>query len=117
MKRPQIILFLFVCFITANCFSQSGYQKDSLQIKVYTEIEYLESQVKDIEVIKVFCDYCSEFQTEMLSQEALRRTYLEKDNEKIRLVNGKYKHAIYIRISKKDFSELKEEQIIDSTDN
>lgn len=116
MKRLQIILFFIFSFIIANGFSQTGYKKDSLQIKVYTEIEYLESQVKDIKVIKVFCDYCSEFQTEMLSREALRRTYLEKDDEKIRLVNGKYKDAIYIRISKKDFSELKEE-VIDSTEN
>lgn len=34
-----------------------GYAKDSLQIKVYTEIEYKNREAKDIKLKKVFCDY------------------------------------------------------------
>lgn len=44
-------------------FAQRGYKKDSLQIKVYTEIEYVQYRVKSVKVVKVFCDYCSELQT------------------------------------------------------
>jgi len=111
MKSLQIIIISFCFFCVCNTFGQIGYQKDSLQIKVYTEVEYVNRLVKDIKVSKVFCDYCSEYQTELLKEEAIRRTYLERYEEGIRLTNGKYKHALYIRISKKDFSEMKEDTI------
>ncbi len=101
---------LFFCFISVgNTFAQIGYKKDSLQIKVYTEIEYINRQVNYIKVDTVFCDYCSPNQIKRLKEEALNRTYLARNDKEIKLINGKYKHALYIRISKKDFLEMKEE--------
>jgi len=117
MKRLQILIILFCCTLASNGFSQSGYQKDSLQIKVYTEIEYIKNLVKDITVKKVFCDYCSEFQTEQIKIEAIRRTYLVRNEDDIRLENGIYRHALYIRISKKDFSKIKEENTQENINN
>ena len=108
MKRLEIFLIILCCTLASSGFSQSGYQKDSLQIKVYTEIEYVQTLVKDITVKKVFCDYCSEFQREQIKIEAIRRTYLIRNDIDIKLENGIYRHALYIRISKKDFSKLKE---------
>ena len=90
-------------------FAQIGYQKDSLQIKVYSEIEYADKLVKAIKVDTVFCDYCSTNQIKMIKEEAFRRTYLISNDKDIRMANGKYKHALYIRISKKDFLEMKDE--------
>jgi hypothetical protein len=98
------------CLISVgNAFSQIGYQKDSLQIKVYSEIKYIEGLVKEIKVDTVFCDYCSKNQIKLLKEEALRTTYLIRNDEEIKLVNGTYKHALFIRISKKDFLEMKED--------
>jgi len=99
------------CLISAsNVFSQIGYKKDSLQIKVYSEIKYIEGLIKEIKVDTVFCDYCSKNQLKMLKEEALMRTYLIRNDENVKLVNGTYKHALFIRISKKDFLEIKEEK-------
>ena len=98
------------CFIsTCKVFAQIGYQKDSLQIKVYSEIEYVDKLVKGIKVDTVFCDYCSKNQIKLIKEEAYRRTYFISNDKDIRMANGKYKHALYIRISKKDFLEMKEE--------
>lgn len=93
-----------------NTFAQIGYKKDSLQIKVYSEIEYIDRLIKDIKVDTVFCDYCSKNQIKMLKEEALRRTYLIRNDNDVKLVNGTYKHALLIRISKKDFLEMREEE-------
>ena len=109
MKTPQIIIACF-CFISVcNTFAQIGYQKDSLQIKVYTEIEYINNNVKNIKVDTIFCDYCSSNQIKMIKEEAMRRTYLARNDKGIKLINGIYRHALYIRISKKDFLEMNEE--------
>jgi hypothetical protein len=81
-----------------------------LQIKVYSEIEYIDRLIKDIKVDTVFCDYCSKNQIKMLTEEALRRTYLIRNDNDVKLVNGTYKHALLIRISKKDFLEMREEE-------
>ena len=114
MKYLQIIFTIFCCTFAAHVFAQSGYQKDSLQIKVYTKIEYKDSYAKDIQVDKVFCDYCSEYQIEKIKTEAKKIAYLERNAKKNRLKNGIKKLALYIRVSKKDFSELKEETIQDT---
>ena len=117
MKRLQILITVFCCILASKSFSQSGYQKDSLQIKVYTEIDYLDRIAKGIKVKKVFCDYCSEFQIELIKKEAIRRSYLIRNDEDVRQVIGKYKHALYIRISKKDFAEMKEENTQNKINN
>lgn len=105
--------FLTILIITVFCSnrvqSQVGYQKDSLQIKVYAAIEYVDSHPSEIKVKKVFCDYCSEFQIEKLSEEAYRRTFLIRNDKNVRLTNGTFKHALYIRVSKRDLAGLKRE--------
>lgn len=109
MKIFNFIIMCFCLISVGNAFSQIGYQKDSLQIKVYSEIKYIEGLVKEIKVDTVFCDYCSKNQIKLLKEEALRTTYLIRNDEGIKLVNGTYKHALFIRISKKDFLEMKED--------
>jgi hypothetical protein len=105
--------FLTILIISLICNTllqaQVGYQKDSLQIKVYAAIDYVDYNPVEIKVKKVFCDYCSEFQIEKLSEEAYRRTFLIRNREGVRLSNGTFKHALYIRVSKKDLAALKRE--------
>lgn len=108
--KTSLFILCFGLISVCSTFAQIGYQKDSLQIKVYTEIEYINNNVKNIKVDTVFCDYCSSYQIKMLKEEALRRTYWARNDKGIRLVNGKYRHALYIRISKKDFLEMNEEK-------
>ena len=110
MKTSQFIIMCLFLFSAGNTFAQIGYKKDSLQIKVYSEIEYIDRLIKDIKVDTVFCDYCSKNQIKMLTEEALRRTYLIRNDNDVKLVNGTYKHALLIRISKKDFLEMREEE-------
>ncbi|MFK7782349.1 MAG: hypothetical protein AB8B90_08340 [Psychroserpens sp.] len=89
--------------------SAQSYKKDSLQIKSYTVIEFVNNKIKSIELSKVLCDYCNEIQKKAIGKEALQRTYAESQNPKNRLENGKKKLAIYIRIAKKDFAAIKDE--------
>ncbi|GAA4302058.1 hypothetical protein ICJ84_07915 [Aestuariibaculum suncheonense] len=99
-------------FLFKNVSAQVGYKKDSLQIKVYTEVEYENYWAQDIRVKKVFCDYCSEFQKEQIGNEALRRTYFVRNDNKFRMPSGVFRHALYIRIAKKDFARLREDNIM-----
>lgn len=110
MKTSRFIIICFCLFSVSHAFAQIGYKKDSLQIKVYSEIEYIDRLIKDIKVDTVFCDYCSKNQIKMLKEEAFRRTYLIRNDKDVKLENGTYKHALLIRISKKDFLEMKEEE-------
>ncbi|MGB3608592.1 MAG: hypothetical protein WA775_08470 [Psychroserpens sp.] len=96
------------CLSTAVMAAQS-YKKDSLQIKSYATIEYSNNEVKDIELLKVLCDYCSDFQKKIIGEEVLRRSFNERFDPKNRIKNGKKKLAIYIRIAKKDLAAIKEE--------
>lgn len=106
--KPYIILLFFVAF--ANRAMAQGYQKDSLQIKVYTEIEYVQYRVKSMKVTKVFCDYCTTLQAKKIKEEALRLAYLARNNKDYLLEKGIKKLAMYIRVSKKDFAALKEDE-------
>jgi len=98
----------FFCF--SSLIAQKGYSLDSLQIKVYTTIDYVDSTPNSILVKKVFCDYCSENQLNGIGDEALRRTYIERFDKKNKLVDGRKKLALYIRISKSDFAYLENNQ-------
>lgn len=89
----------------------TGYSKDSLQIKVYTEIDYVNREAKDIRLLKVFCDYCTDNQISKLGYGALRRAYDERYDPKNILENGTKKLAVIIRISKEDFKEIKNDSI------
>ncbi|MEZ4782136.1 MAG: hypothetical protein R2816_11460 [Flavobacteriaceae bacterium] len=110
MKFKQILILLFLLALANKAIAQ-GYQKDSLQIKVYTEIEYEQYRVKSIKATKVFCDYCSEIQSEKIKEEALRLAYLARHNRDYIMDKGIKKLAMYIRVSKKDFAALKEDDI------
>ncbi|MCB4808319.1 hypothetical protein LG651_08650 [Tamlana sp. 62-3] len=103
-----IALMLFLAFCRLH--AQVGYQRDSLQIKAYATIDYIDGNATAIKVKHVFCDYCSEYQKEKISEEAKRQTFLIRNAKGVRMLNGVYRHAVYIRVSKEDFANLKEEE-------
>lgn len=107
LRKYQLIVLSFFCLGSSYMDAQS-YKKDSLQIKSYTSIEYANNEVKDIKLLRVMCDYCTELQKEVIGEEAKRRTYLERLDPKNRLKEGKKKLAIYIRIAKTDFAAIKD---------
>lgn len=109
MKTKILTLLLLVLFLNP-IYSQLGFKKDSLQIKVYTEIKYVNSEAIDITVKKVFCNYCTEFQSKVVGEEGIRRSNEVKYDAENRLQNGIKRLALYIRVSKKDFAALKEEE-------
>ncbi len=104
--KYQLLLGIFICLSSLNVNGQS-YRKDSLQIKSYTQIEYVNNEVKSIKLLKVLCDYCTDYQKEVIGEEAKRRAFLERFDPKNRIKDGKKRLAIYIRIAKKDFAEIK----------
>lgn len=106
MKWVHLFTVSMLCGIT--CYSQS-YKKDSLQIKSYTTVKYVDNRAVKIETTKVFCDYCTDYQKKMIGIEAERRAYLLRNDPKNKMENGEKKLAIYIRIAKKDFAAIKEE--------
>lgn len=95
-----------VILLMANSLYPQGYAKDSLQIKVYTEIDYENREAKDIKLKKVFCDYCSDAQISKIGYAALLRAHDERYLPENILVNGTKKLAIIIRISKEDFAAI-----------
>lgn len=108
LRKYQLIVL--ICFCLSGSYSEAqSYKKDSLQIKAYTSIEYVNNEVKDIKLLRVLCDYCTELQKEAIGEEAKRRTYLERFDPKNRLKEGKKKLAIYIRVAKKDFAAIKDQ--------
>ncbi|WP_299274384.1 hypothetical protein [uncultured Psychroserpens sp.] len=108
LRKYRIIITAVLCLNSGLLFGQS-YAKDSLQIKSYTLIEYRNDEVKDIKLLKVLCDYCTDFQKKIIGEEAKRRAYLERLDPKNKMKEGQKKLAIYIRIAKKDFANIKEE--------
>lgn len=88
--------------------SQRGYQKDSIQIKVYTNlIVNKQLQVDTITVRKVFCDYCSTAQTEALEEQSKVMTYDMRMIPRYRK-EGMHRIALYIRLPRDKFEELKD---------
>ena len=113
MNKNRLKYRLFACVIIlfiSNLVVGQSYKKDSLQIKTYTEINYKNSKAESIKLKKVFCDYCNKKQLESIGEEALFRADTEKYFPENKMKNGKKRLAIYIRISKADFAELKEEE-------
>ena len=108
MNSRQIILGIFAFLMWTTSSAQLGYKKDSLQIKVYTEITYRDYKPVHIEVKKVFCDYCSENQIKLIGEEALRRTKDDQYNPKYVSANDKTRLALFIRVAKRDFAKLKD---------
>ncbi|WP_420379399.1 hypothetical protein [Gilvibacter sp.] len=103
-----LITLIFVCIGTL-AYAQS-YRKDSLQIKVYTVINYQGSHPQKIDVTKVFCDYCNEEQIEVIKKRAWSMTYDQRYAPENRIEEGERRLALFIRIAKKDFSKLNNEE-------
>jgi len=103
----KVILFVvFFVLFSSFGFTQESYRKDSLQVKVYSEMFVNEKiKIDSIRVTKVFCDYCSKTQKLHIEKEAIYRTGYEIYNSEYQK-KGKHKIALIIRISKEDFSEL-----------
>ena len=108
LRKYQIAILSIFCLSSTVLYAQS-YTKDSLQIKSYVIIQYGNNKVKDIKLLKVLCDYCTDFQKKAIGEEAIRRAFEERLNSKNRLKEGKKQLAIYIRIAKTDFAEIKEQ--------
>ena len=96
-------------FITTFMVGQVGYAKDSLQIKLYADIEYKNRQPIRIDVRKVFCDYCSEKQLKRVKQEGWRRAYMERYSSENRMVTGIRKLTLILRFAKRDFKDMNKE--------
>jgi hypothetical protein len=62
-------------------------------------------QVDSIRVKKIFCDYCTTAQKEVLYNEALRQSHLERYNPKYKKA-GEHRLALLVRFSKEDFKRL-----------
>lgn len=106
-KWLSCVVFLMLGTV---CIAQGGYRKDSLQIKVYTVINYESSHPKKIDVTKVFCDYCNDEQIKVIKKRAWNMTYDMRYAPENRIEEGKRKLALFIRIAKKDFSKLNNEE-------
>jgi len=105
MKTNYLILLLLITYSIS--FAQQSYRKDSLQVKVYTELYVNKnSKIDSIKTAKIFCDYCSESQIKSIEKEALYRTKHEIYNPKHQK-EGIHIIAIYLRIDKNDFSKMK----------
>ena len=108
MKGKILLVFIFG-LLCASIQAQVGYKKDSLQIKVYTEIDYKGDRPTKISVKKVFCDYCNDKQLQFLAQEAWSISYHNRFGYKDKIKNGKAKLAHYIRVHKEDFKQIQNE--------
>lgn len=105
-------LNITILVVLASCFwgrAQSSYRSDSLQFKMYTRL-FVNDQIQLDSVIvkKVFCDYCSDKQLEVLKKEAYRQSILESKNPKYQ-IPGQHRLALYVRLSKLDFRALNDQ--------
>jgi len=97
---------MMCCAFVQGQTSSRDYRKDSLQFKMYTRLyvgEHL--NVDSITVKKIFCDWCSEFQINILKGEAMRQSLVERHNP-IYKKPGEHRLALYVRFSKEDFKNL-----------
>ncbi|MDC8004179.1 hypothetical protein POV27_08965 [Aureisphaera galaxeae] len=109
-KRIVLLGILVFAGMSSLLAQQRDYRKDSLQFKMYTRIYVNKSiELDSVVVKKIFCDYCSEKQLEVLREEAFRRSVYESRNPKYRKP-GEHRLALYIRLSKVDFKALNDEE-------
>ena len=112
MNRAWIVIVTLVLILLSpeNMDAQEGYRADSLQFKMYTRLYVgTESGLDSIVVKRVFCDFCSRVQLEMLKREAYRQSLFESRNPKYQSP-GEHRLALYVRLSKKDFKALNDNQ-------
>jgi hypothetical protein len=102
-------LFLNILFFTLCNYFVTGQSltDDLLQIKVYTIANFGDSKLKDIEVTKVFCDYCSPSQLKAIGDLAVKISKNKVKEPENRLENGQKKFTLNIRVTKKDFTRFK----------
>lgn len=103
---------LTVIFLLIFCTSEAqvGALADSLQIKTYVVINYERYKAKSVEVTKIFCNYCNTEQKEYVKLQAWNWGYsVRKEPENI-LELGKRKLTFLLRIAKKDFRAMREEE-------
>ena len=62
-------------------------------------------EVDSLTVKKIFCDFCSEGQMDVLQQEAMRQSMIERYNPKYRKP-GEHRLALIVRFSREDFKNL-----------
>ena len=120
MKNFKISYYLVALIIYCFSFNYSigqnrDFSKDTLRIKVYTEIEYIEGRMKKVEVTKVFCDYCSDIQIEALKEQAKAIIYHDKSYWTYGKINDIQKFTLIIRTARKDLIAIKKEN--DSINN
>lgn len=96
------LLVFFFCLMNTIAYSQRGFEVDSIQIKVYTQIEYENYKPIKIEVTKIFCDYCSEEQLKKVELKAIQTTQRVRYNSESILANGsrRIKHVIRFKRDK-----------------
>ncbi len=108
MKGNIVFIVAFLCFFAfaKAQVSTQDYRIDSIQFKMYTRI-YVGSQLQLDSVIvkKIFCDWCSESQLDILREEAMRQSMMERYNPKYKKP-GQHRLALYVRFSKEDFKKL-----------
>lgn len=112
MKHKNWIIGLVVVCLSLSAKAQGykDYRKDSLQFKMYTRLYVSEQlQIDSLTVKKIFCDFCSEKQMDVLHQEAIRQSMIERHNPKYRKP-GEHRLALVVRFSKADFKKLNEKQ-------
>ncbi len=109
LKNPYHIFALILCGLSFNygIAQKKDFSKDTLRIKVYTEIEYVEGRMQNAEVTKVFCDYCTLVQMEALKEQAKSIIYREKRYWSYGKVNDIQKLTLIISVSRKDLAAIK----------
>ena len=112
MKNKIVIGVILGLLFAQSVIAQApftDYRKDSLQFKMYTRLYVSDQlQIDSLTVKKIFCDFCSEEQMDVLHQEAIRQSMIERHNPKYRKP-GEHRLALVVRFSKADFKALKKD--------
>ena len=110
-KKSFYIIILLSCSLSANysVAQKRSQANDTLRIKVYTKIKYVEGRMQNIEVTKVFCDYCSPAQIEALKDQARSIIYREKRYWTKGKENKIQKFTMIIYVARDDLFAIKED--------
>ena len=107
----HFVVLIICCFSFNYGIGQTrDFSKDTLRIKVYTDIEYVDGRMKKVTVTKVFCDYCSPVQIEALKEQARANAYHDKRYWTYGRVNDIQKYTMIIKVAKKDLIAIKNEE-------
>lgn len=102
-------LLLLCIATTVSAQAHYDFRQDSLQFKMYTRLYIGQKlEVDSLTVKKIFCDFCSEQQMDVLQREAMRQSMIERYNPKYRKP-GEHRLALVVRFSKDDFKNLNDQ--------